>query len=182
MATVFSTPQAAKLLNVSEGTVRNYVQHELYAPYLSAGANPAKGRPRALTAEDLALLAFIRERTSAGDTYEQIADQLAVKISAGELAPFQVPEEERNQAPEVDGWGIPRRQAQPHADQPPPQPAPLAILATTLTEELRLSREREQALWDRIVAAEAARARAEGELAALRAAQPRSWWRRVFGG
>lgn len=192
MAISYSTPQAAKLLNASEPTIRNYCLDERFSPYLSAGANPAKGSPRSLTAEDLTILAFIRERTSAGDTYEQVAERLAEKISAGELAPFEFPEEERSQAPETDGWGIPRRRAQPPADQPPPQPAPLAIMAQTLTAELaaarereRQAQEREQQLWDRLIAAETARAHAEGELAALhaaRAAEHRPWWKRLTGG
>ena len=189
MGTIYSTPQAAKILHVSEATIRNYVMMDLYAPYLTPGANPPKGRQRALTREDLAILAFIRERTAVGDMHDQIVDQLEEKIAASELPPLPMHEEEPPSTPEPDGWGIPK---EPPATGSTANRAPLAIMAQTLTAELAAAREREhqarereQQLWDRLIAAETARAHAEGELAALREArgtERRPWWKRLTGG
>lgn len=193
MGSVYSTPQAARLLGISEGSIRNYVRHELYAPYFTAGANPPKGVQRELTDHDLTLLQYIRERTAARILHEQIAEEIA----AGELEertwtpPAQDAEnlgDESATPPDVDGWGIPRRKPAPESSAPPP--APLALLASSLVEELTRAREREeesrqreQELWDRLIAAESARSRAEGELAELRAAhQRRGFLARLFGG
>lgn len=176
MTAVYSTAQAAKLAGVSEGTVRNYVRGA-YAAHFSAGANPPAGQPRRLTDQDLALLAYIREQTAAGVPHDEIAAQIA----AGELgsftwsAPEASPAEEEE---ELDGWGRPVARPKPEA----PPPAPLAIMAQTLTGELAAAHAREQALWDRLIAAENRAARAEGELAALKAAQGRGIFRRLFGG
>jgi DNA-binding transcriptional MerR regulator len=172
MAQVYSTAQAAKLTGISEGTVRNYVRAPMYAGHFSAGANPPAGAPRQLSAGDLALLAFIREKTAAGVTHDQIAAQIA----AGDMAGFtwQAPETPQEEAP---SWEQPQRAA-----GEAPQPAPLALMASALTQELAQLRDREQALWDRLIASETARARAEGELAALKAAQGRGFFRRLFWG
>lgn len=188
MGTVYSTPQAARLLGISEGSIRNYVRQDLYAPYFTAGANPPRGDQRALTDHDLTLLAFIRERTAAGVVHAEIAEQIAAGALEERTWTPPAPNLEDDSAPQpdMDGWGIPRRKPAP---EPSPPPAPLVLLATTLADELRTAREREeqarareQELWDRIVAAESARARAEGELAELRAQQQkRSWWSRLFG-
>lgn len=182
MGQVYSTAQAAKLTGISEGTVRNYVRFPQYVGYFTQGANPAPGQPRQLTEADLTLLAFIRERTAAGAPHDQIAAQIA----GGELVGFT--------------WSI--SEAAAKAGQPAPEdaaqgdhwgtaaePAPLAIMAQSLTAELAAARSREQALWDRVIAESTARARAEGQLEAaqvqlaeLKAAQGRSFWRRLFGG
>lgn len=173
MAQVFSTAQAAKLTGVSAGTVRNYVRAPMYAPLFSAGANPPAGSPRRLSDNDLALLAYIREQTAQGVTHDQIAAQIA----AGGLAGFtwSAPEAGQAEAQPGDTWGIPK-------DPAPTQPAPLAIMAQTLTAELAAARQREQILWDRIVEAETRAARAEGELEAVKTAQGRPWYKRLFGG
>lgn len=177
MAAVYSTAQAAKLTGVSEGTVRNYVRAPQYAAHFSQGANPPAGAARRLTDQDLALLAYIREQTAAGVTH----DQIAARIEAGELGSFtwSAPEPARV----GDTWGsIPDPAARPGdtwGSVPPPQPAPLAIMAQTLTQELAAARQREQELWDRLLASETRAARVEGELAALKG---RPWLRRLFGG
>ena len=98
----------------------------------------------------LTLLAFVREKTAAGVTHDQIAAQLAAGDWTG--SPGQPPRPRQEEAP---SWEQPKR-------QPEAQAAPLAIMAQTLTGELAAAREREQALWERVVAAEAARARGGG--------------------
>lgn len=170
MAAYYSTAQAAKLAGISEGSVRNYVRAAHYAGYFSPGANPAVvGQPRQLSDADVTLLAYIREQTAAGVPHDQIAAQIA----AGGLDGFtwSAPEE----APE----------APPATAAEPPSPAPLAILAQSLTAELAAARAREAELWERLIQAETRAARAEGELTAHKTAQdhPRpGFFRRLFGG
>ena len=175
MAQVFSTAQAAKLTGVSAGTVRNYVRAPLYAALFSTGANPPAGSPRRLSESDLSLLAYIREQTAQGVTHDQIAAQIA----GGGLAGFtwSAPEAGQEAAQGVDGWELPPKRQAGEA-----QPAPLAIMAQTLTAELAAARQREQMLWDRIVEAETRAARAEGQLEAVKTAQGRPWYKRLFGG
>jgi transposase len=170
MAQVYSTAQAAKLTGISEGTVRNYVRAPMYAGYFSAGASPAAGQPRQLSEHDLTLLAFVREKTAGGVTHDQIAGELA----AGELEAFtwSAPEAPQEEAP---SWEQPQR-------QPEAQAAPLAIMAQTLTGELASLRADKDTLWERVVAAEKRASAAEAELAALKAAQSRGFFRRLFGG
>ena len=62
-------------------------------------------------------------------------------------------------------------------------------MAQSLTAELAAGHAREQALTDRLIAAETRAARAEGQLEAaqaqlveLKAAQGRPFWHRIFGG
>lgn len=186
--TLYASGQAARLAGISGGSLRNYCQGgrfgRFYAPYLSAGAAPAPGQPRQFTAADVAVLRYIRSRTAQGASHETIAGELA----AGALESFnwQAPEESAAQVREaraaqedaaqgVDGWGQPTRRAPEEA-----QPAALVVMAQTLTAELAAAHAREQELWDRLIASEAARARAEGALSALKA-RP-GFWRRLFGG
>jgi len=180
--TLYASSQAARLAGISGGSLRNYTQGgrfgRLYAPYLSAGAAPAPGQPRQFTGEDIAVLRYVRSRTAQGAAHETIAAELA----AGALETFdwQPPEESAAQVraarqagqEEEEGQGVDGGR----------QPAALAIMAQTLTAELAAAHAREQAVWDRLVAAEARAARAEGELEAVKAAQARPWYRRLFGG
>jgi hypothetical protein len=141
----------------------------MYAGYFSEGASPAPGQPRRLSEGDLALLAFIRERTAAGVTHDQIAAQIA----AGDLEGFT--------------WSAPtagqeEEEAQPKRQAGEAQPAALAIMAQTITAELAAARQREQTLWERIVEAEKRASAAEAALAAVKAAQARPWYRRLLGG
>ena len=151
MAAVYSTAQAARLTGTSEGTVRNYVRAPMYAGYFSEGANPPAGSPRRLSEADLAVLAFIREKTAAGVTHDQIAAQLV----AGELAGFTW---SAPVASQEEARGEPKRQAGET------QPAALAIMAQTLTAELAAAHAREQAVWDRLIAAEGPRRAPRGSL------------------
>ena len=183
MGQVYSTAQAAKLAGISEGTVRNYVRFPQYAGYFSEGANPPAGQPRQLTEADLTLLAYIREKTAAGVPHDQVAAQIA----AGELAGFtwSVPEAAPQDAAAGDHWDV-----NPAAGQG--QTAALALgqpWVDLLNTTLQGAQAREAALTDRLIAAESARARAEGQLEAaqaqlaeLKAAQGRGIFRRLFGG
>jgi hypothetical protein len=184
MGQVYSTAQAAKLAGISEGSVRNYVRSPYYVAHFSAGANPPAGQPRELSEADLTLLAYIREQTASGAGHDQIAAQIAAGALVGFTwsPPEAMPEPEEAQP----------RQAAPEA----PQPAALALLAGALNAELVRVRESEQALWERIIAAEK---RASSAEASVKAAESRAWaaeaaltaikreqasrsfWRRLFG-
>ena len=153
MGQVYSTAQAAKLAGISEGTVRNYVRFPQYVGYFTQGANPAAGVPH---------------------------DQITAQIAAGELAGFtwSVPEAAPQDAAQGDHWDV-----TPAAGQG--QSAALALgqqWVDLLNITLQGAQAREAVLTDRLIAAETRAARAEGELAALKAAQGRSFWRRLFGG
>jgi len=168
MTQIYSTAQAAKIVQIAAGSVRNYVRAPLYVGYFSPGANPPAGQPRQLVDADLTLLAYIRERTAQGLPHDQIAAQIA----AGGLADYT--------------WSAPAaaQEAPPAAAAEPP-PAPLAILAQSLTAELAAARAREAELWERLIEAETRAARAEGELTAHKTAQERprpGFFRRLFGG
>jgi hypothetical protein len=179
--TLYASGQAAKLAGISAGSLRNYAQGgrfgRFYAPYLSAGAAPAPGQPRQFTGEDIAVLRYVRSRTAQGAAHETIAAELA----AGALESFdwQPPAESAAQVRAARQAGQEEEEAQ--GVDGGRQPAPLAIMAQTLTAELAAARAREQALWNRVVESEAGRARAEGELAALKTAQGRPWYKRLFG-
>ena len=181
--TLYPSGQAARLAGISGGSLRNYCQGgrfgRFYAAYLSAGAAPAPGQPREFTASDIAVLRFVRSRTAQGAAHETIAAELA----AGALETFdwQPPAESAAQVRAARQAGQAEEEAQ--GVDGGRQPAALAIMAQTVTAELAATRQREQTLWERIVEAETRAARAEGELAALKAAQDRpGFWRRLLGG
>ena len=168
MPAVYSTAQAAKLTGASEGTIRNYARQ--YAGFLSAGANPPAGQPRAMTGQDLALLAFVRERTAAGVGHDAIMAQL----TAGELAGFAwSPPEPAGQ--EAEAVGV-------HLEARTTQPAALVLqevarsLAGVMAAELAQAREVSQGLAVQILDAEkrAARAEREAELRAVENAELRA--------
>jgi hypothetical protein len=70
--------------------------------------------------------------------------------------------------------------------QPPPEEGPAGQAVLALISQwwglLEEARARESEWTDRLIAAEATRARVEGELEAVKAAQARPWYRRLFGG
>lgn len=191
--TLYSSGQAAKQAGISEGSLRNYCQGgrfgALYAESLSAGAAPAAGQPRQFTEQDIVLLRYIRSRTAQGAAHATVAAEL----QAGALADWQPPEESAAQvretrqatAQEGDHWDVP-----PAASQG--QSAALALgqqWVDLLNTTLQGAQAREAVLTDRLIAAETRAARAEGQLEAaqaqlaeLKAAQGRPFWRRLFGG
>ena len=175
--TVYSSGQAAALAGVSDGSLRNYCQGgrfgRFYAAYLSAGAAPAPGQPRHFSASDVAVLRFIRSRTAQGAPHATVAAELA----AGALETFdwQPPEESAQEA----------RAARRAAEPPPEETAQgqaVLVLVSQWRGLLEAGQAREAVLTDRLIAAETRAARAEGELAAVKAAQGRGFFRRLFGG
>ena len=74
------TPKATSdITGASRQVLRVYTQR--YARYLSTDATPAPGLERRFTEADLKVIAFVYQRTAAGETHEQVAERL----SAGEL-------------------------------------------------------------------------------------------------
>ena len=178
---LYTTSQAAKLAGVSSGTIRNLTTGQFAASYtglFSAGATPGKGAPRLFTAEDIRLLAFIRQQTAASITHEETAR----RIRAGELEAFtwSAPIGAEAAAP-VDN--APQNVTAGTQGTPEAEAGSFALaLASQWVSALESARARELELQDRLIAAETRAARFEGELTALKTAQARPWYRRLFGG
>lgn len=183
MPATFSPSQVATMTNVSLAAVRSYCDR--FGAYFSPGARPPKGSPREFTAEDVRLVAFIRERTKNGDSHALVMQAIA----AGELAEFT-----HWQSPTDPGAAEPESQPQ---TQPQGQ-AGVAGLMTgaqaqalqTLLDDYRrreetlqarteqvatAAQQRERELHDQIAALQRELGKAEGELAALK--QRRPWWK-----
>lgn len=71
----YKTRQAAQFLGVHENTVRLWCAQ--FAAHLSPGANPPKGSTRILTADDLALLALVRDGRTASKGLQELDIELA---------------------------------------------------------------------------------------------------------
>ena len=172
----YYTPKAAsELTGASRQILRTYTQR--YARYLSNDATPEAGQGRRFSDADLKVIAFVYQRTSAGETHEQVLERLA----AGELEQFtwQAPAPDPTpQAPESTGSAL----------------VPFERLQTAHALMLDAQR-REQLLAEQtaaqvaILQAEVQRltlalGRAEGEAATLKAARYRApkWVRSIFGG
>ena len=172
MSAYFTTKQASDISGASRQVIRVYTQR--YARYLSTEATPEPGMGRKFTAADLRLLAFIYQRTAAGETHEQVLDRLA----AGELEHFewQPPEPEpepQSAADSASGALVPLERL--HAAQVIMQDAQRREAAAleqvaTLTEQVR-QLERELG-------------KAQGELSGVKGSRYKapSWWRAIFGG
>lgn len=192
MSATYSTSQAARLAGLSPAAIRNYIVGPFaahYAAFFSSGACPPKGETRSLTERDLALIAFIREKTASGLTHVTIAEQIA----QGALEGFTWTAAERAD----EGPTAPSEDEQ--AAQAPG--SALVQIAATFTAQLAAAQTREQALYDRLIAAEQRAARAEGQLEAIQSQfettqselkavrgeletqnRRRSWLARLFGG
>lgn len=67
---MYTTLQAAQALSTTRETARKWCVE--FAQYLSSTANPGTGRDRALTDEDMRVLALVREYKATGRTFEDI--------------------------------------------------------------------------------------------------------------
>jgi DNA-binding transcriptional MerR regulator len=177
---LYSTGQAAKLAGISPGSIRNIVSGMFSAHYtglFSAGARPGKGAPRVFTPEDVKLLAFIRAQTETGISHAEVAR----RITAGELETFtwSPPAVAESAAPPQDAPQ--EATAGPHAPQEAGAGTFALALASQWASLLESARAREVDLQDRLIEAQTRAARAEGELEAIKAAQKRGFFRRLFG-
>ena len=176
MSADYTPKQASDLTGASRQILRTYTQR--YARYLSTDATPEPGYERRFTPADLKVLAFVYQRTAAGEKHERILERLA----AGELEQF--------------AWQAP---------EAPPAPAQAAESAASDTSSMLIPYERlqaahalmqdaqrrEEAAAEQVAALQAEVQRlslelgqARGEAATLQASRYRApkWWRAIFGG
>lgn len=168
----YTTKVASELTGASRQVIRTYTQR--YARYLSTEATPQPGMDRRFTADDLKLLAFVFQRTSAGETHDQVLERL----QSGELEQF--------------AWLPPEPAPEPQSADESASSAlvPLERLhaAHALLQD---AQRREAAAADQVAALQAEVQRlslelgkAQGEAAALKASRYKApaWWRALFGG
>jgi len=172
MSAYYTTKQASDISGASRQVIRVYTTR--YARYLSTEATPQPGMDRRFTTDDLKLLAFIYQRTSAGEPHERVLERL----QAGELEQFV--------------W-------QPPEPEPEPQSAAESASSALVPLErlqaahslLQDAQRREVATADQVTTLQAEVQRlslelgkAQGEAAALKAGRYRApaWWRVLFGG
>lgn len=170
----YTTKQASDISGASRQVIRVYTTR--YARYLSTEATPQPGMDRRFTADDLKLLAFIYQRTSAGETHDQVLERL----QAGELEQFAwVPPEP---AP------TPEQQSADESASSALVPLERLHAAHALLQD---AQRRESAAADQVAALQAEVQRlslelgkAQGEAAALKESRYKApaWWRALFGG
>ena len=80
----YKTRQAAQFLGVHENTVRLWCPQ--FAAHLSSGANPPKGSARTLTADDLAVLAMVRDGRASNKSLQALDIELA-QTSRADMPP-----------------------------------------------------------------------------------------------
>jgi DNA-binding transcriptional MerR regulator len=71
----YTSRHAVILYKVTAETIRSWTQE--FEHYLSATANPGKGRHRIFTEQDMQVFAYIHERKQQGAVFEQIHAELA---------------------------------------------------------------------------------------------------------
>lgn len=84
MSATYNPKTVASLTGVSIAGVRNYTNRPELAPFFSESARPGPGEARAFTADDVRLVAFVKDRTDQGLTYDQVAQA----IHSGEFEEF----------------------------------------------------------------------------------------------
>lgn len=180
----FTPKQAAHMAGVSAASLRNYTAR--YADHFSANATPPKGQPRKFTAEDVRLLAFIRDATARGLKHGQVQDA----IEAGELGEF-------------DHWQAPEPETEPIQDDEPStalatgaQVQALQMILDDLQRRESVAKEEtarlrtemqahDETYQERINSLTMQLGEAKGKLSAFEeAARNRrpEWFRRIFGG
>ena len=145
---MYTPSTAAKRLQVSPSSIRNYTTDPRFRPFLSPDATPGEGKSRLLSDADLLVLKFIHNLTHAGLGLDEIARRLA----AGEL---------QNATPE--GLGVSPEDAD-EARHMGLQLLPQAFNA--LQGQLAESQAREQSLVADLLTATATVGELKGQLAA----------------
>lgn len=146
--------QVARAIDVSNTSVRNWSKD--FEEFLSPSANPAPGVPRQYTEDDLLVLSTVAVLRSQMVTTEDIRQALA---DGTRLEPLHRPKEEQAAESEEAAENQPRIMA-----------AVNALEAALTTQQARIAalEVKNDALNERLIAAEAARAAAETELRVLR--------------
>lgn len=78
----YTPASAAKRLQISASSIRNYTADARFRSFLSPEATPSVGKPRLLCEEDLLVIKFIHNLTRSGVSLDEIANRL----TSGELA------------------------------------------------------------------------------------------------
>jgi DNA-binding transcriptional MerR regulator len=167
----YSVKDASRITGISKPALRIYTNR--YSRYLSSEATPPAGQARVFTAEDLRLLKFVFDATSAGATHDVVEGRLA----AGELDayPWHVPQAD---VPDADA----------PADSAAMMPQDMVRVTAAFLEEYRSRetalQERERELLDRLERLQRELGETQGRLAELRANRYRAprWIRVLFGG
>lgn len=81
----YTSRHAVILYKVTAETIRSWTEE--FSAYLSATANPGKGRHRVFTDEDMQVFAYIEERKKQGAVFEQIHAELG-NGSRGNIPPL----------------------------------------------------------------------------------------------
>ena len=171
----YSTKEASDVTGASKQIIRVYTVR--YARYLSTEGTPEPGKPRRFTEDDLKLLAYVYQQTSAGNmTHEQVLDSLA----QGALERFE--------------WSAPTSSESASVDTESAQSAPNALIpierfqaaqALLMDAQRREqeAREQAQALQDKVNQLERDLGKAQGALEAYQTVRRRPrWWVVLFGG
>lgn len=66
----------ARLLNVSVGTIRRWVGDDVYGPFLTPSASPAKGNTRIMTEHDQRVLYYVAQLREMGLSQDAILERL----------------------------------------------------------------------------------------------------------
>jgi hypothetical protein len=190
----YGSAQAARLAELSEGSLRNYSPGgrfgQYYAAYFSAGASPEPGQPRQFSEQDVILLRYIRQRSAAGAPHARIAEE----VSAGALESFDWrPPEQSARKVKADRRAAERAERASAQEDAPPTAAIVAVqevarqLAGVMVAQLEQTRAENEELRGQVLAtaerAAAAEREAEmlrAELAAVRAERSRGLLGRLF--
>jgi len=163
------TGEAAKYLQVSTSTVRNWLK--VFRDYMPSGAELISEGQRYVIGEgDLRVLRYVKSRKDAGLTYEHIEGELAQGLHTIEEIP--PPEEDLRgtQPQETRALALPDLMAFARAYAEPLRER-LDEVEAERTHYLAELRQSEQDV-----------ARLEERLRLLVASKPLPWWRRVFRG
>ena len=180
MSALYQPAQVVKMTGVSLAGIRNYCTR--YGAFLSPGATPPKGQPRLFTAQDVRLIAFIRDRTAGGLNHDQIDQALQggeleefTDWQIGELEGEEQPQETAGEAAPGAGGGELVASTQLAALE--------AVLndyrrrEDTLQARIDQAREREERLQGQLQQLQRELGEAQGELKNLKG---RRWWERLF--
>jgi DNA-binding transcriptional MerR regulator len=162
----YSVKQAADATGISKPALRVYTRR--YTRWLSSEATPSKGEARTFTPDDLRLLKFVFDATTAGATHAQVV----TRLEAGELAAY--PWQPETSPPESEDTAV----------MAPDQVRLIQAMLEHYQQREDAARARESALAERIEELQLQLGEAKGRLAEVRAARYRAprWLRSLFGG
>jgi DNA-binding transcriptional MerR regulator len=188
MTTLYTPKQAQEMLGVSATGLRIYTTN--YPRHLSTEAT---GKRRKFTEADLCFLAYIKQRTDAGDNHRALLEELETdegkaRWHAFESAwqPLSPPDEEEEEERSTAMVPVAQLQAARLLFEDAQRREQEALELAAAQRQEALQRERE--LLDQLHRLQREMGKAEGKIESLEAQlkqpaqRPRSWWARMFGG